>query len=107
MSDFEIQQHITTKEQLLRAYIPFVKNGGFLIANTNNSAMGDTLKIAINFMDETETHTFVGKVILLNPNDISDSPFGVAGIQMTGETALKIHKKVETYLAGSLPTKNV
>ena len=48
------QLTLLNKEDLLKAYIPFVKNGGFYLANSNNYVMEDTLKVELKLMEETE-----------------------------------------------------
>ena len=59
MSDYQPQLSLTSKEALLKAYIPFIKNGGFYLANSKNQKMGDTFKVELKLMDDNEHFYFV------------------------------------------------
>ena len=54
MTDDQEQLNLPSKEALLKAYIPFVQNGGFYLPNCQNHMMGDTFKVELNLIDDNE-----------------------------------------------------
>jgi type IV pilus assembly protein PilZ len=92
---------IDTKEELYRAYMPFVTNGGLFIPTPRPYQLGEEVFIILSLMEEPERLPITGKVIWVTPRAAQGGRVPGIGIQLSQNDASLVHK-VETYLAGAL-----
>ena len=91
---------LTNKNDLHRAYMPFITGGGLFVRTQKTYQMGEEVYLLLTLMDDIEKFPVSGKVVWLTPKGAqSGLPHGI-GVQLTGDDGETIHKKIETFLAG-------
>lgn len=95
-----ISIHFKTKEQLHRAYMPFIKGGGLFIPTPKDYAMGDPVKLLLKIMDEPEQFTLDTQIVWITPQGAQDGRKAGIGVQLSGEMGEQVRGKIDTYLAG-------
>ncbi len=93
--------NIETKEDLYRAYMPFVTNGGIFIPTPRAYQLGEEVFMLLTLMDEPDKVPVTGKVIWVSPNVAQGGKQPGIGIQFSAEDTALV-QKIETYLAGAL-----
>ncbi len=94
--------NIRDKSTLYMAYMSFVANGGLFIPTTRHYEMGHELFVLLKLIDEPQPLPVSGKVVWKTPTGSANYQAQGIGIQFTGDDALVVRDKIETYLAGSL-----
>jgi len=92
----EIIPYTFTKKSLHQAYMRFIKGGGLFIRSNDLPLMGQSLKLAIQLPDKTESCQIAGKVVWLTPAG-SHKPAGF-GLQLLGEVSQALCHTIETCL---------
>lgn len=95
-----ISIHFKTKDQLYRAYMPFIKGGGLFIPTPKDYAMGDPIKLLLKIMDEPEQFNIETTIIWISPQGAQDGRKAGIGVQLSGEIGEQVRGKIDTYLAG-------
>jgi type IV pilus assembly protein PilZ len=93
--------NIETKEDLYRAYMPFVTNGGIFIPTPRAYQLGEEVFMLLTLMDEPDKIPVTGKVIWVTPKAAQGGKHPGIGIQFSAEDTALV-QKIETYLAGAL-----
>lgn len=91
------------ENELLRAYMPFVKNGGLFAATNNRATLGQAVFMMVTLPDSSQKLPVSGKVVWITPVGAQGNrPAGV-GVQFdeTPEAHL-IRNRIESLLAGKL-----
>lgn len=101
-NESSIELEILTKQELAKAYMPYIKNGGLFIRAKHLPELGDTIALKLILIDEPTAFQVTGKVIWLTPLHAQGQRAPGFGIQFTSENAQEICDKIETYLAGML-----
>lgn len=52
-----IQYHFLTNEDLYKAYMPFVKNGGLFIKNPPNYTLGEKVILKCKLLEDNKVYT--------------------------------------------------
>lgn len=92
---------IKDKAVLYAAYMPFLEAGGLFIPTGKSYTLGDEVFLLLNLMDEPEKIPVAGKVVWITPKGAQANRVAGIGVQFS-EADDTAHKKIETYLAGSL-----
>lgn len=92
---------VSSTEDLLKAYMPFITNGGLFIPTTRSYQLGEEVFMLMTLLDEADKIPVTGKVVWVTPKAAQGGRIPGIGIQLTAEDAPLIHK-IENYLAGSL-----
>lgn len=92
---------ITTKEDLRKSYMPYVKGGGIFIPTDKKLVLGDEVFIMLSLMDEKDKpYPVAGKVVWMNTSISKDKPIGV-GVQFSsGTDADALKNRIEILLVG-------
>lgn len=93
--------NIETKEELYRAYMPFITNGGIFIPTPRAYQLGEEVFMLLNLMEEPDKIPVTGKVVWVTPKAAQGGKRPGIGIQFSAEDTLLV-QKIETYLAGAL-----
>ncbi|SIQ25650.1 MULTISPECIES: PilZ domain-containing protein [Pseudomonadota] len=91
--------NIDNKENLYKAYMPFVTNGGLFIPTTRSYQLGEEVFMLLMLMDEPDKIPVTGKVIWVTPKAAQGGRVPGIGIQLSSDDSSLVNK-IETYLAG-------
>ena len=93
-----IEYRITEKNELAKACMPFIKNGGLFIKTSLTYPLGTELDVSLKLLDEPEVLHFIGKVVWITPkHEQNQMPEGV-GLQFNETQAPQIRQKIEALL---------
>jgi type IV pilus assembly protein PilZ len=92
---------VSNKEDLYRAYMPFIGSGGLFIPTTRSYQLGEEVFMLLTLMDEPDKIPVAGKVIWVTPKGAQGGKTPGIGIQLSNDDAALV-SKLETYLAGAL-----
>ncbi len=95
-----------TKEQLLQAYMPYIKQGGLFIHTDQGFQLGDELFLLIQLPNDTQKYTIAGKIIWITPPRAQGNRKRGVGVQLRGKEGEQVLSKIETHLAGMLAKKD-
>jgi type IV pilus assembly protein PilZ len=93
--------NIETKEDLYKAYMPFVANGGIFIPTARAYQLGEEVFMLLTLMDDPDKIPITGKVIWVTPKAPQGGKKPGIGIQLSPEDTTLV-QKIETHLAGAL-----
>lgn len=88
------------KTAVFKAYMPFVKGGALFVPTPQAFSLGDSVTLNLELPDSQETLIASTKVVWITPRGASGQRLSGVGLQLLGENALEINKKIETYIAG-------
>lgn len=94
---------VSNKEDLYRAYMPFIGSGGLFIPTTRSYQLGEEVFMLLTLMEEPDKIPVAGKVIWVTPKGAQGGKTPGIGIQLSNDDAALVGK-IETYLAGALGT---
>ncbi len=97
---------IKSKEDLYRAYMPFVKNGGLFIPTTKPYRLGDDIFMVITLPEGKERLPVAGKVVWITPVGAAGNRMPGIGVQFGTLDKGETRKKIEAMLAGLLQTEH-
>ena len=89
-----------TKEELYKAYMPFVKNGGLFIPTIKSFSINDELFIVLHIPEVTEKTPVSSKVVWITPVGAQGNKTPGIGVQFRDDGIAR--SKIETALAGLL-----
>lgn len=92
---------IETKEDLYKAYMPFITHGGLFIPTTRSYQLGEEVFMLLTLIEEPDKIPITGKVIWVTPKAAQGGKIPGIGIQLSPEDTTLV-QKIETYLAGAL-----
>lgn len=92
---------VSTKEELYKAYMPFVTSGGLFIPTQRSYQLGEEVFMLLTLMEEPDKIPVAGKVIWVTPKGAQGGKTSGIGIQLSNDDAALVGK-IETYLAGAL-----
>ncbi len=97
-----INLSLSDADELYKAYMPYIHNGGLFVQTTKNYQMGDEVFLLLSLMDEGERLPIPGKVVWITPERAhNQKPSGI-GIQFNASDNGQTGARIETYLAGRL-----
>jgi type IV pilus assembly protein PilZ len=89
-------------DELYKAYMPYIQNGGLFVATDKGYQMGDEVFILLSLMDEADRLPIPGKVVWITPQHAHNQKPNGIGIQFNPSDNGQIRARIETYLAGKL-----
>lgn len=92
---------IENKEELLKAYMPFITNGGLFVPTTWSYQLGEEVFVLMSLMDEPDKIPVSGRVVWVTPKAAQGGRIPGIGVQFSADDA-QLVSKIETYLAGAL-----
>ena len=92
------------KEDLYKAYMPFVKNGGLFIPTIKSFSINDELFIVLHLPDSAEKTPVSSKVVWITPIGAQGNKTPGVGVQFRDDGAAR--GKIETVLAGLLKSNS-
>jgi len=92
------------REDLYKAYMPFVKNGGLFIPTSKPFSINDELFIVLHIPDEPEKTPVSSKVVWITPVGAQGNKTPGIGVQFRDEGQARA--KIETALAGLLKSNS-
>lgn len=93
-----INYQIKTQFELNLSYMPFIKNGGIFIPNSNNYSLNEHVIIELTLPGHDERHIIQGKVIWINPKNALYQICPGIGVEFTGDNAKQIHELIKANL---------
>jgi len=101
MHNADLSIVIENQQDLVKAYMPFIKSGGLFTATECDYKLGDELALVITLMDQPSRFRVAGKVVWINPpGTLGNKPCGV-GLQFIGEGGKEIVNIIESKLSDS------
>jgi len=95
-----------TESALYQAYMSFLLGGGLFVRMNPILAIGDTVKLSVQLLNEAERYHINARVVWLTPKGAQgNKPAGI-GFEFIGENARHFSNKIETCLAGMLKSTN-
>ena len=92
---------INTKEDLYKAYMPYIVNGGLFIPTPRTYQLGEEVFMLLTLMEEDDKIPVTGKVVWVTPRAAQGGRIPGIGIQLSQEDTTLV-RKIETYLTGAL-----
>lgn len=92
------------KQELYKAYMPFVKNGGLFIPTTKPFSIGDELFIVLGLPDDKEKLPVSCKVVWVTPVGSEGNKTPGIGLQFRDAGIARSH--IETSLGGILKSES-
>ncbi|OOV88249.1 pilus assembly protein PilZ [Oceanospirillum linum] len=96
--------NLDKKEELYKAYMPFLHHGGLFLPTRSNFRLGQTLSLMLNLMDEPEKILVQAHVVWITPERAHGQRAAGIGVQFTEEHA-SLRDKIERYLSGQLDSE--
>ncbi|MGB0733223.1 MAG: PilZ domain-containing protein [Pontibacterium sp.] len=93
--------NIENKEDLYKAYMPYIKNGGMFIPTQRSYQLGEEVFMLLQLMNVGEKIPVTGKVIWITPPGAQGGRVPGIGIQFTAEDSTLVNT-IEAQLAGAL-----
>lgn len=81
-----VHTEFKTKESLLKAYMPFVKNGGLMVITSEEFQLDESIEVSFSLLGEPNSFVFKTKVIWISPANMQTQ--GGAGVKVTGSHAV-------------------
>ena len=101
-----IEVHYEDKDVLYKAYMPFIKQGALFVKTNKDYDLNVSLNLQVRLLNEPLKVDIKGKVVWRTPTGAQRGmPAGI-GVQLLGEEADKLRKKIDTFLAGMLKSDN-
>jgi len=92
------------KDDLYKAYMPFVKNGGLFIPTVKPFSINDELFIVLHLPDSTEKTPVSSKVVWITPVGAQGKKIPGIGVQFRDDGSART--RIETVLAGLLKSNS-
>ncbi len=92
---------IENKEDLYKAYMPYIKHGGLFVPTQRNYHLGEEVFMLLELMGETDKIPVTGKVIWVTPKGAQGGRVPGIGIQLSAEDSTLVNT-IENHLAGAL-----
>ncbi|MBK2123704.1 PilZ domain-containing protein [Fangia hongkongensis] len=96
----KINIHISSKQDALAKYLPYVQQGAILVEQNESLNLGDELDFSVAFPELKQELDCRGKVVWISAKNINGKHS--YGIQCMGDEGIAIHDLMENYLAGLL-----
>jgi len=96
---------IKDKTVLYASYMPFLEGGGLFIPTQKPYAMGESVAMVLNLMDDPEKYPVTGEVVWVTPKGAQNNRQPGMGVQFKGEDGRTLRAKIENYLAGFLKSE--
>ncbi|HAZ60403.1 MAG TPA: pilus assembly protein PilZ [Gammaproteobacteria bacterium] len=93
---------IRDKSSLLKAYMPFVKNGGIFLPVQREFTLGEEVFVLLAIQATGENLPVSGRVVWITPRGAQANRTPGAGIQFSDMDKGETRSKLEKLLAGSL-----
>ncbi|ACV26614.1 MAG: PilZ domain-containing protein [Kangiella sp.] len=97
--------HVEDKEDLYKAYMPFLENGGIFIQTNKEYNLGDDVFMLLAIIDEPEKLPIAGKVVWITPIGSQGNKRAGIGIQFSDQDNGQTKNKIENLLAGRLDSE--
>lgn len=95
-----------TKNELYRAWMPFVKQGALFIRINQEGKIGEKIALNIKLPDDPNVHSTQGKVVWTTPKGAQGAKHAGLGIEFGEENAEQLRHQIEKLLAGMLKSGN-
>lgn len=92
---------IENKEDLYKAYMPYIKHGGLFVPTQRNYHLGEEVFMLLELMGESDKIPVTGKVIWVTPKGAQGGRVQGIGIQLSAEDSTLVNT-IENHLAGAL-----
>ena len=92
---------IENKEDLYRAYMPYIKHGGLFVPTQRNYHLGEEVFMLLELLGEPDKIPVTGKVIWVTPKGAQGGRVPGIGIQLSAEDSTLVNT-IENHLAGAL-----
>lgn len=89
------------KNDLYKAYMPFVENGGLFIPTKKNYMLGDEVFVLLDLAEESERVPVTGKVVWVTPKGNRNQGVGLK-LDIRHDDIIR---KIEASLAGMLESE--
>lgn len=93
-----------SKEELYKAYMPFVKNGGLFLPTTKSFSIGDELFIVLGLPQEPEKIPVSCRVVWITPVAAEGNRVPGIGLQFRDDGTA--YQQIETCLGGILKSED-
>lgn len=95
-----LQLKLNDKEELHRAYMPFVKPGGLFIPTDKPFRLGDEVFVTLVLPEESNRRPLAGKVVWLNKVSSMERPQGIGVQFIENPVSEALRTRIEVLLAG-------
>jgi len=92
---------IENKEDLYKAFMPYIKNGGLFVPTQRSYHLGEEVFMLLELMGESDKIPVTGKVIWVTPKGAQGGREPGIGIQLSAEDSTLVNT-IENHLAGAL-----
>jgi type IV pilus assembly protein PilZ len=92
---------IESKDDLYKAYMPYIKNGGLFVPTMRSYHLGEEVFMLLTLMDSEEKIPVTGQVVWVTPKGAQGGREPGIGIQLSAEDSTLVNT-IENHLAGAL-----
>lgn len=96
-----LQLKLKDKDDLHRAYMPFIKPGGLFIPTPKPYRLGEEVFVALVLPEETNRRPLAGKVVWLNKVASMERPTGIGVQFIENPVSEALRTRIEVLLAGN------
>jgi len=96
--------NLDNKEELYKAYMPFLKNGGLFLPARGSFRLGQAVSLVLNLMAEPNKILVQAHVVWITPEEAHGQRIAGIGVQFT-EANTSLRDKIERYLSGWLESE--
>lgn len=83
-SDQYVKLAIRTNDELIGAYIPFLKKGGLIIPSDPLHEIGSIVALRVELLDYPHHFDVIGKIVWLTPEHIHLDKLNGTGVELVG-----------------------
>ncbi len=97
--------NFASKDQLLSAYMPFIKNGALFVHTNKPYQLGAEITLKIILPEDTVEYTVSGKIVWITPTAAQWGMRAGIGVRFESSPAnVSLREKIEGLLVGMLYT---
>ena len=102
MSETILRYEIRDPVELNLSYMPFIKDGGLFIPNSEAHELGNPILLDLQLPGKKDSIRIEGKVVWITPSNALHHVLAGIGIQFTGANATTIRAQIEAQLDRSM-----
>lgn len=95
-----IDVKIENIDQLHKAFMPFIRGGALFVPTKKVYKLGERVDFVLTLIDDPQPYKIPGSVVWITPAGAQGGKVAGIGLQILGEHADTVLKKINTHLAG-------
>lgn len=93
------------RNDLYKAYMPFIKGGGLFIATENEYALGDEVFVMVSLPEAPAPKGVAARVAWISPSGVANPRMRGIGVQISTQDHGALNREIEAILAPILDSE--